>query len=117
MIALQLATMDTPFVLLSHPVAAIAIGFAAGVVCLVASRLSAGVMRPGHPVTGLALTAVLLFARLAYSVAVLILYRAVAPQGFIAFACAYVGGFLVAYNYELIQFSGLLRRGPWQKGR
>lgn len=104
-------------VVLSHPAVAIAIGLAAGVACLAASRLSVGVMRPGHLVTGVALTAVLLFGRFAFSVAAMGVYHMVAPQGFVPFACAYVGGFIVAYNFELLQFSGLLHRGQWQKGR
>jgi hypothetical protein len=116
LIGLQLAMTDTPFVL-SSPGVAIALGIAAGILCLVASRFSAGVMRPGHPAMGMALTVFLLLARLVFSAAALGLYHALAPQGFTAFGCAYIGGFLVAYNYELLQFSGLWRRGSWQKGR
>lgn len=103
--------------LLSHPAVAIAIGFASGVACLMASRFSAGVMRPGHAFAGVALTMLLLFVRFAFSALALALYHAAAPQAFVAFACAYIGGFLVAYNFELLQFSGFVRRGHWQKGR
>ena len=102
---------------LSSPGVAIVLGVCAGIVCLVASRFSAGVMRPGHAAMGMALTFLLLFVRVAFSALVLGLYHAVAPQGFMVFGCAYIGGFLVAYNYELLKFSGLLRRGLWQKGR
>lgn len=110
-------TTGAPWMLLAEPAAAIAVGLFAGVMCLVASRFSARVMRPGHAVSGVFLTLGLLLVRFAFSAAALATCKLVAPQVFIPFACAYVGGFLVAYNYELLQFSGLLRKTSWQKGR
>jgi hypothetical protein len=110
-------TTGAPWMLLGEPAAAIAAGLFAGVACLVASRFSVRVMRPDHPVSGVVLTFGLLFVRFAFSVAVLAACKAIAPEVFTTFAGAYVGGFLVAYNYELLQFSGLLRRLSWQRGR
>ena len=38
--------------------------------------------------------------------AILVAYRAFAPAGFVPFALALAGGFLVAYTVELLRFSG-----------
>jgi hypothetical protein len=84
---------------------------------LTLSRLSFRVMRPEAPEVGLALTAILLLARMALVAVVLIAYRSIAGPGFLPFALSVAGGFFVAYTIELLRYGKLLGTGSVLRAR
>lgn len=80
-----------------------------GVGLLVASRGSFHLMNAENPAAGLALVAMLLFARMAFVVAVLWAYHTYLRAGFPAFAFGFAAGFIVSYTIELVRYAGVLR--------
>ena len=66
-------------------------------------------MTPENPGAGLALVALLLFARMGFVVVVLWAYHTYVSEGFVPFAIGFAGGFFVSYSLELARFAGVLR--------
>lgn len=109
MLALSPSVVDSLVGLLSQPVFALLLGIGCGVGLLFASRASFRLMGPDNPGAGLALVALLLFARMGVVVVVLWAYHTYVLAGFIPFAIGFAGGFFVSYGLELARFAGVLR--------
>ncbi len=100
---------DSPLSLLTQPYIAAVLGVSLGVGLLFVSRASFRGMTAEDPTRGLLVAGISMILRLFFSVFVLWVYRAVASDGFLYFALAFMAGFLVTYTVELVRFAGLHR--------
>ena len=103
--------IDTLSPTLAHPLFAGGLGLVLGVALLLFSRASFRLLTPEEP-GGLALVAILLFARMGFVVVALYAYRRFVPAGFNAFAATFAAGFFVTYWIELVRYAGLLKSRP-----
>lgn len=101
--------VDTAASLLANPLVAVCLGAALGVVLLLASRSSFGLMHSDDPARGMLFTAMLLPVRLGFALFALWAYKRIAPQGIVPFALSFAGGFVVLYTVELVRYAGLSR--------
>jgi len=108
-LVLSAGILDSLVALFSQPVVAALVGILLGVGLLFVSRGSFRVMTPENPGAGLALVALLLFARMGFVVLVLWGYHTYLPEGFIPFAVGFAGGFFVTYGIELARYAGVLK--------
>lgn len=104
--------------LLANPFVAAALGLLLAAMLFLASRASFKLMTPERMETGMALTALLLFGRLALATGALWAYKSFVPAGIKPFAMTFAGGFLVMYTVELVRYAGLHKhRRPASAGQ
>lgn len=108
-LVLRAGILGSVVTLLSQPVVALIVGIVLGVGLLLASRSSFRFVRPENPAAGVALVAMLLFARMALAAALLWSYNRFVADGFVPFAIGFAGGFFVGYWVELARYVGVGR--------
>jgi len=108
-LVLSAGVVNSLTALFAQPVFAVLLGIALGAGLLAASHASFRLMSAENPGAGLALVALLLFARMGFVVLVLWAYHTFCIAGFVPFATGFAGGFLVSYGIELARYAGVLR--------